>query len=72
MTRRKTARLEEALDCSFFTFGHAFILPMTLGNPDRCTAQTAVLDERTAALRGPCERQAAQLDAIPGLGVKNA
>jgi len=70
--RRKTARLEEALDCSFFTEEHAFILAMMLGNIDHLTAQIAVLDERIAVLCQPYERQIAQLDAIPGFGVTTA
>ncbi len=70
--RRKIARLEEALDCSFFTPEHAFILQMMLDNTDQLTAQIAVLDERIAALCEPWERQIAQLDAIPGFGVTAA
>jgi transposase len=70
--RRKLALLEEALDCSFFTPGHAFVLRMMLGNIDHYSAQIAVLDERIAVLCEPYERQIAQLDAIPGFGVTTA
>jgi transposase len=70
--RRKLALLEEALDCSFFTPEHAFVLQMMLGNIDHHTAQIAVLDERIAVLCEPCQRQIAQLDAIPGFGVTTA
>lgn len=70
--RRKLARLEEALDCSFFTPEHAFILKMMLDNIDHFTAQVTVLDERIAALCEPYERQVAQLDKIPGFGVTAA
>lgn len=70
--RRKTAALEEALDCSFFTPEHAFILQMMLDSIDRYTAQITVLDERIAALCEPYQRQIAQLDQIPGFGVKTA
>src|SRR5208282_5630616 len=70
--RRKTARLEEALDCSFFTPEHAFILTMMLDSIDQLTAQVGVLDERIAVLCEPCERQVAQLDGIPGFGVTAA
>ncbi len=70
--RRKLARLEEALDCSFFTPEHAFVLQMMLDNIDHYSAQVAVLDERIAALCEPYERQIAQLDQIPGFGVTNA
>ena len=65
--RRKLALLEEALDCSFFTPDHAFVLRMMLDNIDHHTAQIAVLDERIAVLCEPYERQVAELDAIPGL-----
>jgi len=70
--RRKTALLEEALDCSFFTPEHAFVLAMMLANIDHYTAQVAVLDEKVAVLCEPYERQVAQLDAIPGFGVTAA
>jgi len=70
--RRKLALLEEALDCSFFTPEHAFVLQMMLGNIDHHTAQIAVLDERIAILCEPYQRQIAQLDAIPGFGVTTA
>ena len=70
--RRKIARLEEALDCSFFTPEHAFVLAMMLANIDHYTAQITVLDEKIAVLCEPYERQIAQLDAIPGFGVTAA
>jgi transposase len=70
--RRKLALLEEALDCSFFTPEHAFVLQMMLDNIDHYNAQIAVLDERIAVLCEPYERQVAQLDAIPGFGVTTA
>jgi transposase len=70
--RRKIARLEEALDCSFFTPEHAFILQMMLDNIDHYTAQIAVLDEKIAALCEPYERQIAQLGKIPGFGITTA
>ena len=70
--RRKITRLEEALDCSFFTPGHAFILAMMLGNIDHYTAQVAVLEEKIAGLCEPYERQVAQLDGIPGFGITAA
>lgn len=70
--RRKTAALQEALDCSFFTEEHAFVLAMMLGNIDHLTAQIQVLDKRITALCQPWARQVAQLDAIPGFGVTTA
>jgi transposase len=70
--RRKLAALREALDCSFFTPEHAFVLSMMLDNIDHYSAQIAVLDEKIAVLCEPYQRQVAQLDGIPGFGVKNA
>jgi transposase len=70
--RRKTAALEEALDCTFLTPEHAFILQMMLDSIDRYTARIAVLDERIAVLCEPYEHQIAQLDGIPGFGVTTA
>jgi transposase len=70
--RGKLARLAEALECSFFTPGHAFILSMMLRNIDHLTAQIGLLEVRIAALCEPWERQVAQLDAIPGFGVTTA
>ena len=60
------------LDCSFFTPDHAFVLQMMLDNIDQLTAQIAVLDEQIAILCEPYERQVAQLDGIPGFGVRTA
>src|SRR6204780_5102397 len=54
--RSKISLLEEALDCSFFTPEHPFILQMMLDNIDHYSAQIAVLDERIAALCEPYER----------------
>jgi transposase len=70
--RGKLSRLAEALDCSFFTPEHAFILDMMLRSIDHLTAQITLLDVRIAALCQPWERQIAQLDAIPGFGVTTA
>ena len=70
--RRKIAQLREALDCSFFTPDHAFVLQMMLGNIDHYTAQISVLDERITVLCEPYERQIAQLNGVPGFGVRTA
>ncbi|HEY2308560.1 MAG TPA: IS110 family transposase [Streptosporangiaceae bacterium] len=70
--RRKLAALREALDCSFFTEQHAFVLSMMLDNIDHYTRQLAVLDEKIAVMCEPYARQIAQLDQIPGFGVKTA
>jgi transposase len=67
--RAKISRLEEALDCSFFTEQHAFILQMMLANIDYLTAQ---IDELTARIEVLCEPylcQIEQISAIPGHGV---
>jgi transposase len=70
--RPKIARLEEALDCSFFTPEHAFVLQMMLANIDHLTSQIQVLDARIAVLCQPYEQQIAQLDGIPGFAVTAA
>ena len=70
--RGKIKKLEEALDCSFFTPEHAFILQMMLDSIDQLTAQIAVLDEKIAEMCRPYERQIAQLDQIPGFGITTA
>jgi transposase len=70
--RPKIARLEEALDCSFFTEEHAFILEMMLDSIDQLTAQIEVLDEKIAEMCRPYERQIEQLDGIPGFGITTA
>jgi transposase len=70
--RRKIAQLEEALDCSFFTEQHAFVLAMMLANIDHLTAQIKELSAKIAVLCEPYARQIAQLDGIPGFGVITA
>jgi transposase len=70
--RARIRQLEEALDCSFFTQEHAFVLQMMLANIDYFTAQ---IDELTAKINVLCEpyaHQIAQLDEIPGFGVITA
>ena len=70
--RGKIAQLEEALDCSFFTDEHAFILQMMLANIDHITAQIKELTAKIEILCEPYARQIAQLDGIPGFGVITA
>ena len=70
--RGKIARLEQALDCSFFTAEHAFILTMMLDSIDQLTAQTEILDARIADMCEPYERQIEQLDGVPGFGITTA
>src|SRR5215469_186742 len=66
--RGKIARLEEALDCSFFTDQHAAVLAMMLAVIDHYTAQIEVLSARIEALTEPYLRQLAQLDTVDGIG----
>ncbi|HTU06998.1 MAG TPA: IS110 family transposase [Trebonia sp.] len=70
--RRKIGQLEEALDCSFFTEQHAFVLHMMLANIDHLTAQISQLTVRIAALCEPYLRQIEQISAIPGHGIITA
>jgi transposase len=70
--RAKIPQLEQALDCSFFTEQHAFILAMMLQNIDHLTARIGELTGKISVLCEPYERQIAQLDAIPGFGVITA
>jgi transposase len=70
--RGKIAQLEEALDCSFFTSQHAFILQMMLANIDHLSAQIDELSANINVLCEPYQRQIAQLDGIPGYGVITA
>ena len=66
--RGKIRRLEEALDCSFFTSEHAAVLAMMLAAIDYYTTQIQALTEKIEALAEPWLRQAGQLDAVPGIG----
>jgi transposase len=70
--RGKLKELEEALDCSFFTEEHAFILQMMLDSIDQLTAQITVLDQKIAEMCRPYERQIEQLDGITGFGITTA
>ena len=70
--RGKIPQLEEALDCSFFTEQHAFVLKMMLASIDRYTAQIEELSARIDVLCEPYARQIAQLDGIPGFGIITA
>jgi len=70
--RGKIRELEEALDCSFFTEEHAFILQMMLDSIDQLTAQITVLDGKIAEMCRPYERQIERLDDVPGFGITTA
>ena len=66
--RGKIRRLEEALDCSFFTAEHAAVLAMMLAAIDYYTTQIEALTARIETLIEPCLRQVEQLDEIDGIG----
>jgi transposase len=66
--RGKIRRLEEALDCSFFTGEHAAVLAMMLAVIDHHTTQIEALNARIDALIEPYLHQVAQLDAVHGIG----
>src|SRR5215472_10978235 len=66
--RGKIRRLEEALDCSFFTAEHAGVLAMMLAVIDHYSAQIEALTATTEALTEPWLHQIAQLDAVDGIG----
>ena len=66
--RGKIRRLEEALDCSFFTDDHAAVLAMMLAAIDHYTTQIGQLTARIEALIAPYLDQVGQLDAVDGIG----
>ena len=70
--RGKIHRLEEALDCSFFTSEHAAVLAMMLAAIDHYTTQIEALTERIEALIAPFLHQVEQLDAVHGIGPTGA
>ena len=67
--RGKIRRLEEALDCSFFTDEHAAVLAMMLVTIDHYTTQIEALTAKIETLTEPWLRQVEQLDAVPGIGL---
>jgi transposase len=66
--RGKIRRLEEALDCSFFTGQHAAVLAMMLTTIDHYTTQITQLTARIEVLIEPWMHQVGQLDEIDGIG----
>jgi len=66
--RGKIRRLEEALECSFFTAEHAAVLAMMLTTIDHYSTQTGQLTARIEVLIEPYLHQVQQLDAVPGIG----
>ena len=67
--RGKIRRLEEALDCSFFTAEHAAVLAMMLAAIDHYTTQIEALTARIEVLIEPYLHQVSQLDEVDGIGV---
>jgi transposase len=70
--RGKIRRLEEALECSFFTDEHAAVLAMMLATIDHYTTQITELTAKIEALTEPCLHQVAQPGAVPGIGPAGA
>jgi transposase len=70
--RGKIRQLEEALDCSFLTGEHVFILAMMLAAIDGCTARIGELTARIEQLTEPYWHQIDQLDAVQGTGIITA
>ena len=66
--RGKIRRLEEALECSFFTDQHAAVLAMMLVTIDHYTTQIEALTARIEKLAEPYLQQVRQLDEIDGVG----
>src|SRR6266404_5834231 len=66
--RGKIARLEEALDCAFFTGEHAAVLAMMLATIDHYTTQIDNLTAKIEVLAEPYLHQIRQLDEIDGVG----
>src|SRR5436190_7842642 len=67
--RGKIVRLEQALDCSFFTSEHAAVLAMMLAVIDHYTSQIETLNARIETLIEPYLSQVEQLDAVHGIGL---
>jgi transposase len=67
--RGKIGRLQDALDCSFFTDQHAAVLAMMLAVIDYYTTQIAALTATIEELTEPYLHQVEQIDAVPGIGL---
>src|SRR5260370_14596821 len=67
--RGNIRRLEEALECSFFTGEHAAVLAMMLAVIDHHTAQISQLTATIEELAGPWLPQIEQPDAVPRVGM---
>ena len=66
--RAKIKRLEEALDCAFFTGEHTAVLAMMLATIDHYTTQIDNLTAKIEVLAEPYLHQIRQLDEIDGVG----
>jgi len=66
--RAKIKRLEEALECAFFTGEHAAVLAMMLVTIDHYTTQIEALTAKIEKLAEPYLHQIRQLDEIDGVG----
>jgi transposase len=66
--RGKIRRLEEALDCSFFTSQHAAVLAMMLEVIDHYTTRIEALTATIEVLAEPYLPQVEQLDEVHGIG----
>ena len=70
--RSKISVLEQALDCTFVTDEHVFVLTMMLANIDHLTAQISELSAEIDRLCEPYLHQIGQLCATPGTDVITA
>jgi transposase len=70
--RRKISELEQALDCTFVSDEHVFVLTMMLANIDHLTARIEELSAEIGRLCEPYLHQIGQLSATPGTSVITA
>jgi transposase len=72
LARRKLRQLEEALDCTFLTVDHVFVLDRMLRHIDQLTAEVTEVTTRIGELCQPWEDKIARLCTIPGFRDVNA
>ena len=70
--RRKISELEQALDCTFVSDEHVFVLTMMLANIDHLTARIEELSAEIGRLCEPYLHQIGQMSATPGTSVITA
>jgi len=68
----KIPRIAEALDCTFWTIGHARLLRRMLDTLDYLAAQIAGLDAEIADLCAPFEAEIARIDEADGIARRTA